>query len=302
MISSMNNRMGKKILIPVLGGNISYYIAAWKRQGVEPVVVHDTKDIDIMADSTGAGCPPADAILLPGGEDVDPVRYGEDLHGAGTPNDELDTLQISWLDAFVKAGKPVFGICRGMQVINVYYGGTLIQNLQNRDTHAKRSLAEPDKYHDAVIAGKRTGSAGLGAGDNPAYLESADGNWKYSGYANGDLGDPDGVNGNARDPGCANYNQENLGYANWLYKIFGKKQIHINSSHHEAVDRLGDGLIADLWSTAPDDTVKVLEAMHHESLPVWAVQFHPERCNPEFPEPGLVDGDAIFRFWAEQMI
>ena len=51
----------------------------------------------------------------------------------------LDKAQLDVLDAFVKEKKPVLGICRGMQLINVYFGGSLYQDLKTKDAHSRKN-------------------------------------------------------------------------------------------------------------------------------------------------------------------
>ena len=70
-----------------------------------------------------------DALCVPGGIDVDPARYDEEMNGTRAFSDWLDDLDYAAIDAFHKAGKPILGICRGQQVINVFFGGTLYQDI-----------------------------------------------------------------------------------------------------------------------------------------------------------------------------
>lgn len=71
-----------------------------------------------------------DGVVMHGGADVWPGSYGETpLHPAWQGDRIRDSYEIALLRAFVDAGKPVFGICRGMQLINVAYGGTLYQDI-----------------------------------------------------------------------------------------------------------------------------------------------------------------------------
>ena len=70
----------------------------------------------------------AEALLLPGGGDVEPWRYGEEDRGCDVEPGR-DEEEFRLLDTFLAAGKPVLGICRGLQVINVYFGGTLWQDI-----------------------------------------------------------------------------------------------------------------------------------------------------------------------------
>lgn len=65
-----------------------------------------------------------DGLLLTGGPDIEPARYHQETDPLCGPLDlERDAEEWALLDAFVKAGKPVFGICRGLQVINTFFGG-----------------------------------------------------------------------------------------------------------------------------------------------------------------------------------
>lgn len=71
-----------------------------------------------------------DGLLLQGGADVDPRSYGEEPLRPEWAGDRVrDRYELSLLRAFIEQGKPVFGICRGMQLINVAYGGTLYQDI-----------------------------------------------------------------------------------------------------------------------------------------------------------------------------
>lgn len=75
----------------------------------------------------------ADGLLLTGGRDISPDYYGQPLHPETVPADrETDLLDFMLLDLFVRSRKPVLGICRGLQVINVFFGGTLCQHLPDR--------------------------------------------------------------------------------------------------------------------------------------------------------------------------
>ena len=80
--------------------------------------------------------PPIDALILPGGGDLDPTAYGQQPHDKVQDLDpELDRFQLDWARRAFREGLPTLGICRGMQVMNVAAGGTLIQHLDNSDKH-----------------------------------------------------------------------------------------------------------------------------------------------------------------------
>jgi putative glutamine amidotransferase len=70
-----------------------------------------------------------DALVLAGGADVDPVRYGEALHPATVVRPDRDSWELALLHAALDRGLPVLAICRGAQLLNVACGGTLHQHL-----------------------------------------------------------------------------------------------------------------------------------------------------------------------------
>lgn len=76
-----------------------------------------------------------DGLLLSGGGDPDPILYGEDcLQEVGSITPERDKFELTILDEFMKTGKPIFGICRGLQIANIYFGGSLYQDVKYIDT------------------------------------------------------------------------------------------------------------------------------------------------------------------------
>jgi putative glutamine amidotransferase len=89
-----------------------------------------------------------DGLLLCGGSDVDPKHYGEDINGSVGIDAERDAAEFELMNAFIAAGKPIMGICRGHQFINVYFGGSLYQNIEEAELHkggkAHLVTSEPD--------------------------------------------------------------------------------------------------------------------------------------------------------------
>jgi len=84
-----------------------------------------------------ATLPEVDGLLLPGGSDVDPARYGEAPDPKLGPIDkELDDTELRLFAQARDRGLPVMGICRGQQVINVAMGGSLIQHLEGHEVRA----------------------------------------------------------------------------------------------------------------------------------------------------------------------
>lgn len=163
-----------------------------------------------------------DALLLPGGGDIDPALYGQENAGSVGVKPERDRLEAEAFRLFVQLKRPVFGVCRGAQMINVLLGGTLHQDIPG---HRKEG-------DDELKHGSRT-----------------------------------------VDP--------------LLLSLYGERLV-VNSTHHQSVDRLGEGLRAVQW--ADDGTV---EAIRHETLPIFAVQWHPERHHE--PIEGWKLFEALFK-------
>ena len=112
-------------------GQYGTYQAAIRRAGGEPLLSRDV--------GAASGCA---GLLLPGGGDVAPWRYGQRNFASRSIEPERDAAEWALLMQFAAAGKPVLGICRGMQSINVFFGGTLLQDLPG---HAAASGA--DRLH-----------------------------------------------------------------------------------------------------------------------------------------------------------
>ncbi|MBC3888368.1 gamma-glutamyl-gamma-aminobutyrate hydrolase family protein [Acetobacterium paludosum] len=71
-----------------------------------------------------------DGFLFSGGKDIDPQYYGEPvLEYCNEINPPLDSLEMKLLNAVIAKNKPIFGICRGLQLINVFFGGSLYQDI-----------------------------------------------------------------------------------------------------------------------------------------------------------------------------
>lgn len=87
-----------------------------------------------------------DALLLTGGLDLDSHYYHQENHPKNELEDPIiDQMDFELIDAFLAAKKPIFGICRGIQVLNVYYQGTLTQDiptcLKTTIDHSQKEMA-----------------------------------------------------------------------------------------------------------------------------------------------------------------
>ena len=88
-----------------------------------------------------------DGLLLPGGGDMDPAFYGQErIPACGEPNLLRDAAEPKLLRAFLAADKPVLGICRGIQVMNVVLGGTLYQDVGTQIVPTASAHQQPEPY------------------------------------------------------------------------------------------------------------------------------------------------------------
>lgn len=85
-------------------------------------------------------------LLLPGGGDIDPARYGQIPAGSEDPDLQRDAAEIRLVSEFISWGRPILGICRGIQMLNVALGGDLIQDIPTAADH-RHDPAAGDRTH-----------------------------------------------------------------------------------------------------------------------------------------------------------
>jgi putative glutamine amidotransferase len=130
------------------------YLESVKRVGGEPT------ELDYRRDEPQEVVTRIDGLMLTGGGDVDPSLYGETPHDTFQASESgRDAYEIALIHAAMDAGMPIFAICRGMQVLNVALGGTLVQDIPSMVAGALPHAVPEPRYHIAhevwVGAGSR---------------------------------------------------------------------------------------------------------------------------------------------------
>ncbi len=129
--------------------------------GAMPVVVPCALGGESSLQITGADyAQTLDGLVLHGGADLWPGSYGQTAVRPEWNGDALrDAYEIELTNAFVAVGKPVFGICRGLQLINVAFGGTLYQDLETQApgarVHMDRPIYERNLHAIDIVAGTK---------------------------------------------------------------------------------------------------------------------------------------------------
>jgi putative glutamine amidotransferase len=168
-----------------------------------------------------------DALVLAGGRDIEPRRYGRQVPHPmqGEPQFLLDEIELWYARAAVERGVPVLGVCRGCQILNVAFGGTLYGDL--------------------------TEFPGGGADHPGAKWEE----WRSLVAAT--------LEGRERPPHPGH--PVDVASDSLLASFLGERT-EVDSYHHQAIDRLGEGLVAVAW--APH---RVVEAIEMPSAPAFVL-------------------------------
>ena len=189
-----------------------------------------------------------DAVVLPGSKaDVDPAKFDAERHpkteAADAKRDTVDELLLQ--DAY-NMRKPVLGICYGLQILNVYRSGTLVQHIESPINHeAGRNVAVA---HDVEV------EAGSKLAEVVQAIENAQENAGK-------------VTASSRAESLSNSRNRTTGRHAF--------PIPVNSSHHQSADVIGDGL--KVVARCPNDgIIEALEGTSPDHF-VLAVQWHPER-------------------------
>lgn len=141
------------------GERLDDYIASIERAEGTPIVLDPAEDPAQALDRVHG-------LLLTGGDDVDPALYGQPHHPTTHVDAVRDRFEIPMTRAAVAAGVPLLAICRGIQVLNVAAGGTLVQDLPSSIGAAVDHAVDTPKdahAHDVRIAADSRLAAVLGA-------------------------------------------------------------------------------------------------------------------------------------------
>jgi gamma-glutamyl-gamma-aminobutyrate hydrolase PuuD len=186
------------------------YEEALRDAGIEPVLVGPGA-ADVPTDVSG--------LLLMGGSDVNPARYGEAPHSeTDRADDARDDLECALIVDFLRRDLPVLAICRGLQMLNVQHGGTLVQHLDSTPRHRVKTADKGLPAHPVeMVPGSRLAAI-----------------------------------------------------------TRGSLKLDVNSRHHQAIDRLGEGLRI----SARDPEDGVIEAVERpDKRFAIGVQWHPENMS-----------------------
>lgn len=124
--------------------SIDYTKSIIKNGGI-PLILPITDDEEII--KSYVEC--IDGLILSGGRDINPYLYGENFNqGIGVISPERDDFEFKLLDYFYSTQKPILGICRGLQLINVYFKGSLYQDIKYMGSSLNHSQ---DFYPDLTV-------------------------------------------------------------------------------------------------------------------------------------------------------
>jgi putative glutamine amidotransferase len=252
--------------------SIPQYERAVKLAGGEPVRI----PLDLVPAQVMKIVERCDGILLPGSKaDVDPAKFGAirscQTAPADVPRDTVDELLM--LDAYNRR-KPILGICYGLQSLNVYKGGSLVQHIpdflpENLRTRVNHEAGKAVAVAHEVKVERESRLATIVCGDSQSRLSSGAWPGTLMASSSGEIREGSGF-------GRANMHLERNGI---LTPARNDIVIPVNSSHHQSADAIGDGLRV-VARCSEDNIIEGLEGTDPEHF-VLAVQWHPERSVDE---------------------
>src|SRR5258708_22802972 len=133
------------------------YEAAARAGGAEPLPGYVGDPLSLDGDA---------GLLLMGGTDVNPKRYGETARAeTDQPDDERDQVEFDLIHEAIRRDLPILAICRGLQILNVYHSGTLTQHLDAAARHdpEKDDHSGPAHEVEFLLASRLSQIAGSGA-------------------------------------------------------------------------------------------------------------------------------------------
>lgn len=92
-------------------------------------------------------------VIIGGTSDVDPSLYGQENQGSKDLDPEKDRLELKFIEQAIQRQIPIFGICRGLQTLNVYFGGSLIQDLPKDSINHLQYPSQSEHVHSVQIRG-----------------------------------------------------------------------------------------------------------------------------------------------------
>lgn len=252
------------------------YTDSLVKAGATPLILPLTAEAAVYEQLFALG----DGVLLTGGHDVDPARYENAMGARGSEGKELvaeitplrDNVEYALLDYALAHDLPVFGICRGAQVLNCYFGGTLWYDLPAQFDPVTCGFWPSWGFGAEKGSADDTGADAPSDAALPEAFRVGDLTAKYAVLAHHKElpnGDHDGTLAHraALEPGSR------------IAEILGCEHLMVNSLHHQSVRDVAPCLRA--VAVAPDG---VIEAVEHRELPnVLGVQWHPEYYGLEEP-------------------
>ena len=207
--------MVKRVLIPFRHEKkVNPYAEAARAGGAEPV----TASVEGKLSLGGFA-----GLLLMGGSDVNPARFGATPDPeTNAPDDQRDEAELALIEEAMADDLPIFGICRGLQILNVYHGGTLVQHLEAHERHDVENEDRSEPAHEVAFAPQSK-----------------------------------------------------------LARIAATPTWKVNSRHHQAILKLGQGLNISARDVE-DGTIEGIERA--DKRYVVAVQWHPEDQTRKHPE------------------